>query len=40
MDAEPDLVKATGDATRRTVLDLLSDKDRQTLVEIRGRLTI
>lgn len=40
MDAEPDLFKAIGDATRRTILDELTDRDGQTLFEIRGTLTM
>lgn len=38
MDAAPDLFKAIGDATRRTILDELTDNDGQTLFEICGRL--
>lgn len=38
MDADPDLFKAIGDATRRTILDELTEKDGQTLFEICGRL--
>jgi DNA-binding transcriptional ArsR family regulator len=38
--ADPDLFKAIGDATRRTILDELTDKDGQTLFEICGRLTV
>ncbi|WP_374225387.1 ArsR/SmtB family transcription factor [Micromonospora sp. C95] len=38
MDADPDLFKAIGDATRRTILDELIDRDGQTLFEICGRL--
>ncbi|WP_019819553.1 ArsR/SmtB family transcription factor [Saccharomonospora saliphila] len=38
MDA--DLFKAVGDATRRTILDELTDKDGQTLFEICGRLAM
>ncbi|MGW0507019.1 MULTISPECIES: ArsR/SmtB family transcription factor [Micromonospora] len=40
MDAEPDLFKALGDATRRIILDELVDRDGQTLFEICGRLTM
>ena len=40
MDADSDLFKAIGDATRRTILDELTDKDGQTLFEICGRLTM
>ncbi|MEV2237960.1 metalloregulator ArsR/SmtB family transcription factor [Micromonospora sp. NPDC049891] len=40
MDADPDLFKAIGDATRRTILDELIDRDGQTLFEICGRLTV
>ncbi|WP_035285945.1 ArsR/SmtB family transcription factor [Actinokineospora spheciospongiae] len=40
MDADPELFKALGDATRRTILDELTDKDGQTLFEICGRLTM
>ena len=40
MDAHPDLFKALGDATRRTILDELTDRDGQTLFEICGRLTV
>ncbi|MFD4291810.1 ArsR/SmtB family transcription factor [Rhodococcus sp. NPDC058505] len=40
MDAEPDLFKAISDATRRTILDELIDRDGQTLFEICGRLTM
>ncbi|KAA9151676.1 helix-turn-helix transcriptional regulator [Amycolatopsis acidicola] len=38
MDA--DLFKALGDATRRAILDELTEKDGQTLFEICGRLTM
>ena len=38
MDA--DLFKAIGDATRRTILDELTERDGQTLFEICGRLTM
>jgi DNA-binding transcriptional ArsR family regulator len=40
VDADPDLFKALGDATRRTILDELADKDGQTLFEICSRLTM
>lgn len=40
MDADPDLFKALGDATRRIILDELTDQDGQTLFEICGRLTM
>ena len=40
MDGEPDLFRAIGDATRRTILDELTDKDGQTLFEICGRLAM
>ncbi|GAA2342075.1 hypothetical protein GCM10009854_18280 [Saccharopolyspora halophila] len=40
MDVEPDLFKAIGDATRRTILDELIERDGQTLFEICGRLTM
>jgi DNA-binding transcriptional ArsR family regulator len=40
VDADADLFKAIGDATRRTILDELADKDGQTLFEICGRLTM
>ncbi|MFI7079375.1 ArsR/SmtB family transcription factor [Micromonospora sp. NPDC049903] len=40
MDAEPDLFKALGDATRRIILDELVDRDGQTLFEICGWLTM
>lgn len=40
MDAEPDLFRALGDATRRTILDELIDRDGQTLFEICGRLAV
>ncbi|OXM53911.1 ArsR/SmtB family transcription factor [Amycolatopsis alba] len=35
-----DLFKAIGDATRRVILDELTEKDGQTLFEICGRLTM
>ena len=37
---DADLFKAIGDATRRTILDELTDRDGQTLFEICGRLTM
>ncbi|MCZ2850500.1 ArsR/SmtB family transcription factor [Modestobacter sp. VKM Ac-2978] len=40
MDADPDLYRAMGDATRRAILDELIDRDGQTLFEICGRLTM
>ena len=40
VDADPGLFKALGDATRRTILDELADKDGQTLFEICSRLTM
>ena len=40
VDADPDLFKALGDATRRAILDELAEKDGQTLFEICGRLTM
>ncbi len=40
MDADADLFKAIGDATRRTILDELVDRDGQTLFEICGRLAM
>ena len=40
MDAEPDLFRALSDATRRTILDELADRDGQTLFEICGRLAV
>ena len=40
MGADPDLFKAIGDATRRTILDELTDRDGQTLFEICSRLAI
>ncbi|SDD56586.1 transcriptional regulator, ArsR family [Geodermatophilus telluris] len=39
MDADPDLYRALGDATRRTILDELTERDGQTLFEICGRLS-
>lgn len=40
MEADADLFKAIGDATRRRILDELIDRDGQTLFEICGRLTM
>ncbi|WP_307870954.1 metalloregulator ArsR/SmtB family transcription factor [Micromonospora sp. C51] len=40
MDAERDLFRAIDDATRRTILDELIDRDGQTLFEICGRLAV
>ncbi|MCZ2820743.1 metalloregulator ArsR/SmtB family transcription factor [Modestobacter sp. VKM Ac-2977] len=40
MDADSDLYRAMGDATRRTILDELTDRDGQTLFELCGRLTM
>ncbi|MGY1741725.1 MULTISPECIES: ArsR/SmtB family transcription factor [unclassified Blastococcus] len=40
MDADPDLFRALGDATRRIILDELTDRDGQTLFEICGRLAM
>ena len=40
MDADRHLFKAIGDATRRTILYELTDRDGQTLFEICGRLTL
>jgi DNA-binding transcriptional ArsR family regulator len=40
VDVDPDLFKAIGDATRRIILDELTDRDGQTLFEICGRLTM
>ncbi|MGK8522662.1 ArsR/SmtB family transcription factor [Nocardia asteroides] len=40
MDADSDLFKALGDATRRIILDELTDKNGQTLFEICGRLAM
>jgi DNA-binding transcriptional ArsR family regulator len=40
VDADADLFKALGDATRRTILDELVDRDGQTLFEICGQLTM
>ncbi|WNB86278.1 metalloregulator ArsR/SmtB family transcription factor [Cellulomonas sp. ATA003] len=39
MDAD-DLFRALSDATRRTIMDELTEKDGQTLFEICGRLTM
>jgi DNA-binding transcriptional ArsR family regulator len=35
-----DVYKAIGDPTRRTILDELMDRDRQTLFELCGRLSM
>ena len=40
MDADSDLFRAIGDATRRIILDELTEDDGQTLFEICGRLTM
>jgi DNA-binding transcriptional ArsR family regulator len=40
VDADHDLFKAIGDATRRIILDELTDRDGQTLFELCGRLTM
>lgn len=40
MDAELRLFKAIGDATRRIILDELTDSDGQTLFELCSRLTM
>jgi DNA-binding transcriptional ArsR family regulator len=40
VDADADLYRAIGDATRRTILDELTERDGQTLFEICGRLTV
>lgn len=40
MDADPDLFKAIGDATRRIILDELTASDGQTLFEICSRLAM
>ncbi len=40
MDADPGLFKAIGDATRRIILDELTESDGQTLFEICSRLTV
>ncbi|MGY1769881.1 ArsR/SmtB family transcription factor [Blastococcus sp. SYSU D00813] len=40
MDADADVFRALGDATRRTILDELTDRDGQTLFEICGRLAM
>jgi DNA-binding transcriptional ArsR family regulator len=40
VDDRPDLYRAIGDATRRTILDELADRDGQTLFEICGRLAM
>lgn len=39
MDADPELFRAIGDATRRTILDELTERDGQTLFELCGRLS-
>ncbi|MGY1744838.1 ArsR/SmtB family transcription factor [Blastococcus sp. SYSU D00695] len=38
MDDDADIFRALGDATRRTILDELTDRDGQTLFELCGRL--
>ncbi|OLM19569.1 Transcriptional regulator, ArsR family [Pseudonocardia sp. Ae707_Ps1] len=40
VDADPGLFKAIGDATRRIILDELTERDGQTLFEICGRLSM
>ena len=40
MDTDADLFKAIGDATRRIILDELTDRDGQTLFEICSRLAM
>ena len=40
MDADPDLFKAIGDATRRIILDELTESDGQTLFELCSRLAV
>ncbi|QFZ19555.1 ArsR/SmtB family transcription factor [Saccharothrix syringae] len=40
MDADADLFKAIGDATRRIILDELTERDGQTLFELCSRLTM
>ncbi len=40
MDADQDLFRAIGDATRRIILDELTERDGQTLFELCGRLTM
>lgn len=40
MDADADLFRALGDATRRTILDELTEQDGQTLFEICSRLAM
>jgi DNA-binding transcriptional ArsR family regulator len=40
VDADQDLFRAIGDATRRTILDELTERDGQTLFEICGRLSM
>ena len=40
MPVDADLFKALGDATRRTILDELTERDGQTLFELCGRLSM
>jgi DNA-binding transcriptional ArsR family regulator len=40
VDTDADLFKAIGDATRRIILDELTDRDGQTLFEICSRLSM
>jgi DNA-binding transcriptional ArsR family regulator len=40
VDADADLFRALGDATRRTILDELTEQDGQTLFEICSRLAM
>jgi DNA-binding transcriptional ArsR family regulator len=40
VDADPDLFKAIGDATRRIILDELTESDGQTLFELCSRLAV
>lgn len=40
MDVDPDLYRAIGDATRRIILDELTESDGQTLFELCSRLTV
>jgi len=40
VDADPRLFKALGDATRRIILDELTDRDGQTLFELCSRLAM
>ncbi|HJQ46439.1 MAG TPA: metalloregulator ArsR/SmtB family transcription factor [Amycolatopsis sp.] len=40
MDADPELFKAIGEATRRSILDELTEKDGQTLFELCSRLAM